>query len=48
MVLFIGVSLANNTNFRKAEVVTNITIKTAKAYSSAGDDSSRFKDKSIK
>ena len=30
-VLFIGDSLAHNTNFNKLEVVTNTTIKTAKA-----------------
>ena len=42
-VLIIGDSLAHNTNFRKLETVTNTTIKTSKAYSSAWDNDAKFK-----
>ena len=41
--LYVGDSIANNTNFRKLEHVTNTTIKSAKAYSSAWDKDARFK-----
>ena len=46
-VLVVGDSLAHNANYRRIEVVTDTTIKTAKAYSSAWDDTVRFKDKNI-
>ena len=46
-VLYVGDSLAHNANVREVEVVTNTTIKTAKAYSSAWDASARFKDKNV-
>jgi hypothetical protein len=46
-VLYVGDSLAHNANVREVEVVTNTTIKTAKAYSSAWDVSARFKDKNV-
>ena len=42
-VLMIGDSIAHNTNFRKLEAVTNVTIKTSKAYSSAWDKDAKFK-----
>ena len=46
-VLFVGDSLVHNTNFNMLEVVTNTTIKTAKAYSSAWDNHARFKEQNI-
>ena len=47
-VLLVGDSIAHNTNFNCIEVVTNTTLKTAKAYSSAWDNSARFKAQNIK
>ena len=45
--LIVGDSLAHNTNFRKVEIVTNSTIKTAKAYSSVWDKSARYKELNV-
>ena len=45
--LFVGDSIAHNTNFRKLEIVTKSTIKTAKAYSSVFDNSARFKEMNV-
>ena len=45
--LLVGDSLAHNTNFNKLEVVTNTTIKSAKAYSSVFDNSARFKHQNV-
>ena len=47
-VLFVGDSIAHNSNFRKLEHVTNTTIKTSKAYSSVWDDGARFKHLNVK
>ena len=47
-VLYVGDSLAHNANVRHIDLVTNTTIKTAKAYSSAWDASARFKEKNVK
>ena len=44
----VGDSLAQNTNWHLAEIVTNTTIKTAKAYSSVWDKSARYKEMNIK
>ena len=46
-VLLVGDSLAHNSNFNKIEAVTNTTIKTAKAYSSAFDNSARYKEMNV-
>ena len=46
-VLLVGDSLAQNSDFRKLEAVTNTTIKTAKAYSSIWDNAARYKDKNV-
>ena len=46
-VLVVGDSLAHNTNFRKVEIGTRSTIKTAKAYSSIYDDAAKYKHKNI-
>ena len=42
-VLYIGDSIAHNSNFRNLEKITNTTIKTSKAYSSVWDKDARFK-----
>ena len=47
-VLFDGDSVAHNVEFRKLEIVTNTTIKTAKAYSSAFDKDAKFTSKNVK
>ena len=46
-VLLVGDSIAHNSQVRKIEVVTDTTIKTAKAYSSVFDQSARFKHQNI-
>ena len=46
-VLFVGDSLVHNTNFSQVEMVTNTTIKTAKAYSSSRDERARFKELNV-
>ena len=46
-VLVVGDSLAYTANFRRIEVVTNTTIKTAKAYISVWDDAVKSKAKNI-
>ena len=42
-ILLFGDSVGHNTNFRKLEHVTNTTLKTSEAYSSARDKDARFK-----
>jgi hypothetical protein len=46
-VLIVGDSLAHNSHFRKLEIVTNTTIKTAKGYSSVWDKDARYKHLNI-
>ena len=46
-VLIIGDSVAHNANFNQIEIVTETTIKTAKAYSAAWDEKARFKHLNI-
>ena len=46
-VLIVGDSLAHNSHFRKLEIVTNKTIKTAKGYSSVWDKDARYKHLNI-
>ena len=43
----VGDSLAHNANYRRIEAVTNTTVKTTKAYSSAWDKSARYKEMNI-
>ena len=45
--LIVGDSLVHNSNFRLLESVTNTTIKTAKAYSSAWDNTARFSQQNV-
>ena len=46
-VLIVGDSLVHSADFRRLERATNSTIKTAHAYSSARDNTDRFKDRNI-
>ena len=46
-VLIVGDSIAHNLEFRKVEIVTSTTIKTAKAYSSVWNKNARFKNSNI-
>ena len=46
-VLFVGDSVGHNTNFRTLEIVTNTTIKTARAYSSSKDIIAKFPEKNM-
>ena len=46
-VLMVGDSLVQNLHFNNIEIVTNTTIKTARAYSSVYDDGARFKNMNV-
>ena len=46
-VLFVGDPVAQHNNFRKLEIATNTTMKTAKAYSSVKDKTARYPEQNI-